>query len=198
MRPYIINLTGNLIGKNRYDEVFHKIKNLNEFIKHVKFDLESSDIRIMNPDTLGRIMCSFEIGDVMASKIDLFSGVCFGGDCEDMFRELVSLCLAYVIRDRLDDNCQTGVPHWKRETAEPQTTKKWPPINPGTIVKTTQPNMEMRRQWTKEAWLSKKWGVLGKILRHHNSHGLCYDVIHEDGTESCYDPSEFEVFEKKL
>jgi hypothetical protein len=28
---------------------------------------------------------------------------------------------------------------------------------------------------------------------HHDSHGLCYDVRHDDGTEGCYDPSEFEV-----
>lgn len=72
-------------------------------------------------------------------------------------------------------------------------TKKWPPIDPGTEVKTTQPNLEMRGEWTDEGWASKKWGVQGTILTHHDSHGLCYDVRHEDGTVGCYDPSELEV-----
>jgi len=45
-------------------------------------------------------MCSFEIGDVMSNHPG--KEVLFGGDCEDMLREMVSLCLAYVIHDRLD------------------------------------------------------------------------------------------------
>lgn len=44
-----------------------------------------------------------------------------------------------------------------------------------------------------EAWNARKWGVQGTILMHHDSHGLCYDVRHDDGTEGCYDPGEFEV-----
>ena len=71
--------------------------------------------------------------------------------------------------------------------------EKWPPLDPGTRIKTTQPNEEMRREWTDEGWAGKKSGVLGTILQHHDSHGLCYDVRHDDGTEGCYDPSEFEV-----
>ncbi len=72
-------------------------------------------------------------------------------------------------------------------------TGKWPPLDPGTRVKTTQPNESMRREWTEEGWTGKKSGVLGTILRHHDSHGLCYDIEHDDGSEGCYDPSEFEV-----
>ena len=71
--------------------------------------------------------------------------------------------------------------------------RKWPPIDPGTEVRTTEPNMEMRREWTAEAWASKKWDVRGTVVTHHDSHGLCYDVKHEDGSIGSYDPSELEV-----
>ena len=113
MRQYIVDLTNYLISKNRYDEILHRIVDWDKFVQHVKLDLESGDVRTMNPNTLGRIMCSFEIGDVMASKKDLFNGVSFSGDCEEMLRELISLCLAYAIRDRLDDRCPMGVPRWE-------------------------------------------------------------------------------------
>jgi len=71
--------------------------------------------------------------------------------------------------------------------------KKWPPIDPGTAVMTTQPNLEKREEWTDEGWARRKWGVRGTIITHHDSHGLCYDVQHPDGTVGCYDPSELEV-----
>lgn len=67
---------------------------------------------------------------------------------------------------------------------------KYPPISPGTMVKTTQPNWDLRDEWTDEGWAERKWGVHGKVIIHHDSHGLCYDVQHEDGTVACYDPSE--------
>jgi len=73
--------------------------------------------------------------------------------------------------------------------------EKWPPIDPGTEVKTTQPNLEKRGEWTDEGWASKKWGVQGTVITHHDSHGLCYDVRHEDGSQGCYDPSELEIAE---
>lgn len=114
MRQYIVNLTNNLIGKNRYDEVFHKLRNSSdEFIEYVKCDLETGDIRDMNPETLGKIMCSFELGDVMATKKELFQRVTFDGFCEDMFRELVSLCLAYAIKERFDNFRQANIPPWR-------------------------------------------------------------------------------------
>ncbi|MBI2108689.1 MAG: hypothetical protein HYT93_00710 [Parcubacteria group bacterium] len=72
-------------------------------------------------------------------------------------------------------------------------TTKYPPISPGTLVKTTQPNLNLRHQWTDEGWASKKSWVQGKVITHHDSHGLCYDVEHEDGTVGCYDPSEIEA-----
>ncbi len=73
--------------------------------------------------------------------------------------------------------------------------KQWPPISPGTRVRTTRANEGLRREWTDEGWARKKWGVQGTILTHHDSHGLCYDVRHDDGTEGCYDPSELEVMQ---
>ncbi len=69
----------------------------------------------------------------------------------------------------------------------------YPPIKPGTRIRTTAPNMDMRDEWTLAAWEKKRWGVGGVIVTHHDSHGLCYDVLHDDGTEASYDPSEFEL-----
>lgn len=73
------------------------------------------------------------------------------------------------------------------------TKDKYPPISPGTRVKTTEPNMALRKEWTDEGWARKKWDMEGEVITHHDSHGLCYDVKHQDGTEGCYDPTEFKV-----
>lgn len=73
------------------------------------------------------------------------------------------------------------------------TGKKWPPISPGTRVKTTRANESLRWEWTDEGWTTKKWGVQGVVLTHHDSHGLYYEVRHDDGTEGSYDPSELEL-----
>lgn len=68
---------------------------------------------------------------------------------------------------------------------------KGPPLAPGTPVRTTTPNEARRREWTEEGWAKKRSGVEGVIVTHHDSHGLCYDIRHNDGTVGCYDPSEF-------
>lgn len=102
MREYIVNLTNNLIRKNRYDELFTKMNNPGEFLAHVTFELESQDIHAMNPEKLGTIMCSLETGDVIARKHELLGSLNFSGDCEETLRQFVALCLAYVIRERLD------------------------------------------------------------------------------------------------
>lgn len=72
------------------------------------------------------------------------------------------------------------------------TDTKWPPLDPGTRVKTIKATTA-DREWMPEALAARKWGVTGTITLHHDSHGLCYDVRHDDGTEGCYDPTEFEV-----
>lgn len=102
MREYIVNLTNNLIRKNRYDELFTKMNNPSEFLAHVTFELESQDVHAMNPEKLGTIICSLETGDVMASKQELLGPLNFSGDCMETLRQFVALCLAYVIRERLD------------------------------------------------------------------------------------------------
>jgi hypothetical protein len=113
MKQYIVNLTNHLISKNGYDATFYRINNLENFVKHVKTDLEAGDVRAMSPAKLGEIMCSFEIGDVMASKNDLFDNTHFSGDSEELLRELVSLCVAYAIRDRLSEKRLPSIPKWE-------------------------------------------------------------------------------------
>lgn len=66
-------------------------------------------------------------------------------------------------------------------------------LSPGTVVRTTRPNMDLRYSWSKVGWELKKWGERGTIIGHHDSHGLYYDVRHDDGTEGPYDPSELEL-----
>ena len=113
MKQYIVNLTNHLIGKNRFDETFYRIGNPDKFVERVKTDLEAGDVRAMSPTKLGEIMCSFEIRDVVASRKELFNGIHFCGDCEELLRELVSLCLAYSIRERLSEDRLRGIPKWE-------------------------------------------------------------------------------------
>ena len=77
------------------------------------------------------------------------------------------------------------------------TTKKYPPLSPGTLVKTTS-SKTPDSEWTAEARANRKWGVQGKVLTHHDSHGLCYEVRHSEGTVGAYDPSELEVVDNEL
>lgn len=102
MRQYIVNLTNNLIGKRNYDELWDKCQNNEKFIAHCQMDLYCGDVLTMNPETLGKIMASFEIGDVMASQKELLHELHFSGDCEDVLRELTARCLAYAIMQRLE------------------------------------------------------------------------------------------------
>lgn len=71
--------------------------------------------------------------------------------------------------------------------------EKCPPINLGTKVKTTQPNLEARRDWEREVASMSQWNVQGVVLAHHDSHGLCYEVRHTDGKVAFYDPTELEI-----
>jgi hypothetical protein len=73
--------------------------------------------------------------------------------------------------------------------------KKWPPLDPGTVVCTTQANEENRMWWTDEGWNARQWGINGSILTHRDSHGLYYEVKHPDGSVGAYDPSELKVVE---
>lgn len=81
----------------------------------------------------------------------------------------------------------------RRAYGQLEKTMKYPLISPGTSVKTTEPNWSLRKEWTDEGWGRRRWNVRGTVITHHDSHGLCYDVRHEDGTVGSYDPSELEV-----
>ncbi len=120
MRAYIVNLTDNLIGKHHFDKMAETMaKDWGGFLNFVKMSLETHDVREMNPETLGKIMCSFEVGDVLANKEQLFQKIYFAGDCEAMLRDLVAVCLAFAIADRLDPEAEFGTlvpPYRPRKT----------------------------------------------------------------------------------
>lgn len=67
----------------------------------------------------------------------------------------------------------------------------YPPLSPGTPVRTTQENPALRGEWCEPD--ARKWGVEGTVGTHHDGHGLCYEVTHADGTVGCYDPTELEA-----
>ena len=71
--------------------------------------------------------------------------------------------------------------------------KKWPPLSPGTSVRTTQEDKSNADSWTESAKNRRRWGVEGEVIKHHDSHGLCYDVKHADGSVGCYDPTELQI-----
>ena len=52
-------------------------------------------------------------------------------------------------------------------------------------------------QYTRLARALRKWGVTGTIEDEHDSHGLCYDVHHDDDTYGSYDPDEIEPEQKR-
>mgnify|MGYP001586349149 FL=1 len=89
--------------------------------------------------------------------------------------------------------CYVSISSLTQKGEIPVDSKKWLQIDPGTKVKTTKEDPSNADSWTKEAKKRRRWGVEGEVITHHGSHGLCYEVRHEDGTKGCYDPSELEV-----
>lgn len=70
--------------------------------------------------------------------------------------------------------------------------ENWPPLENGTSVRTVAiPNPP--EDWTEEAKVGREFGVLGTILTHHDSAGLCYEVRHEDGVVGAYDSRELAI-----
>jgi hypothetical protein len=102
MTRYIVNLTNQLIHKNNYTFFWERCKNKQDFVNMVSIDLSVGDVDKMSPERLGIILCSLDIGDVLANRQELLENVHFNGDCEETLKELVSSCLAMVIRDRLN------------------------------------------------------------------------------------------------
>ena len=115
MREYIVNLTNNLIGKHGFDDLARRLCKV-DLLRHIKYCLEADDVAMMNPETMGRIMSSLEIGDLMTSKQELFSFLRFNGNGADLFRELVATCLAHAICIRFysEEAEGYGVPAYRR------------------------------------------------------------------------------------
>lgn len=63
----------------------------------------------------------------------------------------------------------------------------------GTKVKTVLQKENVSKNWVPEILASRKWDTLGVVVKHSDSHGLCYGVRHDDGSASWYDPHELEV-----
>lgn len=116
MTSYIVNLTNHLINVNHYDEIWKLRMDSHQFVRDTAADLSVGEVSKMSPSTLGKIMCSFEIGDVMARRSEILEHITFSGDCEDMLRELVSVCLAHAIAGRLEALRAPGVPAFRRPT----------------------------------------------------------------------------------
>ena len=120
MRKYIVDLTNNLIGKHLFDELIERLRARGGadshpcvILDHIANILEVTEVQKMNPETLGKIMCSFETNDIAAKNP--FREVSFSGNPGDALRELVSACLAHVIYDRLDpDMSNPHVPPYRR------------------------------------------------------------------------------------
>jgi hypothetical protein len=119
MRPYIVHLTDELILKHRFDAIREKITDPEYFLNHVRLSIEFDEIFKMRPETLGKIIASFDPNDVMVGKQELFSNVRFDGDCEGMLRSLTAACLAYAVRARLDPDPKIqlcGIPAFHSRT----------------------------------------------------------------------------------
>ncbi len=108
MRQYLSNLTSSLIRNNRFDEDYHAMNQKESFIDHAMAVLVTGDVAKMTPQKLGRLMCSFTVGEVFVPKDELIQKIHFSGDSREMLREMVSLFLAWMIWDRLDTISSTS------------------------------------------------------------------------------------------
>lgn len=103
MKGFMRSLVNRLITKNRYDKLLEIqfSNNRNQFLRYVKEDLASDDVNTMTPETLGKIMCQIDNGDVSVTNEELSNFVQFAGNCDEFLREMVSFCLACVIYKHL-------------------------------------------------------------------------------------------------
>jgi len=72
----------------------------------------------------------------------------------------------------------------------------YPPIAPGTKVITFIDAGMESEDWSDEAKRTRQHEKNGTVIGHHDSHGLCFDVQHSDGTKSCYELHELIVDNK--
>lgn len=71
-------------------------------------------------------------------------------------------------------------------------TEKYPPLQTGTPVITHWTALEGDK-FTEEAKQNRKWDTKGEVIGHSDSHGLCYEVKHADGTTGWYHPFELSI-----
>jgi hypothetical protein len=102
MTEYIDRLTDELIGKHKFHIISKEITSRQEHFNYIRLTIRYDDIGRMRPETLGRVMGDLAQGEVAANKEDLLKHVAFIGDCKNFLCELVAVCLAYVIQDRLN------------------------------------------------------------------------------------------------
>lgn len=71
-------------------------------------------------------------------------------------------------------------------------------LQPGTTVRTVRgPPTGLPSMWTPKAEAARRFGVRGTVGGHHDAHGLCYEVIHDDdGTTGSYDLDELVVVDQ--
>ena len=111
MREYIVNLTNNLIGTYGFHRMFQKMKDeegteieardgwKEEFVRLVSLTLTTDEVRNMSPETLGKIVCSMEGGE-----LPCYQPAGYFGKPDQYLRNVVSSMLAWSIRYRLDED----------------------------------------------------------------------------------------------
>lgn len=117
MREYIVNLTNTLIGKNHFDDLASVSGE--RFLDYVTQVLDVAEVRELCPETLGKIICAFELGDLQVSKQEMQRRIYFSGEGEDMLRHLVSFCLALAIEARLAPEPEADIPPYRRARRHP-------------------------------------------------------------------------------
>lgn len=99
-KKYLVDLTNQLIKKNRYDDLFENVETMDEFVTIAKNTIVTRDIANMKPETLGKIMCSFDHDDVNVTLEDIAKNV-YLSDCDALLREMVAYLLSCLMWDRL-------------------------------------------------------------------------------------------------
>lgn len=114
MTQYLINLTEDLIGKYNFHKVVKtKALDFKQFGKHIEVTLLCNDVEIWAAETLGRVLGDLTTNEVTMNPL-VDPGHSYNGSCKDLLRDIVSRCLAHVIRDMLSPGqTNTNVPRSK-------------------------------------------------------------------------------------
>ncbi len=65
----------------------------------------------------------------------------------------------------------------------------------GTRIKTVLQEDNVAKNWVPRVLASRKWAILGTVIKTNDEHGFCYGVRHDDGSAGWYDRHELEVQE---